>query len=207
MPQQPFKPIVEREEAAAPHCIRFAPGEEARPDQYEPGDFILTHASSFFSYLIRFGQRLRFTGQDAKFAWWSHTAIITSANGELIEAVGAGVCRANLTKYRETEYHLVKLGKLADAKDREQAVRFATWSLGESYGWFNIASIALSLVMGGKFTFGFDGQAICSGLVSRALERTSAIFNRSPSHIMPADLAKYFKVTPPPPGTSKGRIP
>jgi uncharacterized protein YycO len=207
MPQQPFKPVVEREDADRPHVTRFAPGEEARPDELEPGDFILTHGSSFFSYLIRFGQRLRFRGKDAKYARWSHAAIITSSKGDLIEAVGAGVSRANLSKYRETEYHLVKLAKLADARDREQAVRYATWSLGESYAFFNIVSIALSLLMGGKFTFGFDGQAICSGLVARALERTNAIFNRSPSHIMPADLAKYFKVTPPPPGTSKGRIP
>ncbi len=70
-----------------------------------------------------------------------------------------------------------------------------------------IVSIALSLMMGGKFTFGFDGQAICSGLVARALERTSAIFNRDPAHIMPADLAKYFGVEPPPPGSDRGRVP
>lgn len=58
-------------------------------------------------------------------------------------------------------------------------------------------SIAYSLLTGGKFTFGLEGQAICSGLVARAMERTGAIFNRTPSHIMPADLAKYYKVEPP----------
>jgi hypothetical protein len=62
-----------------------------------------------------------------------------------------------------------------------------------------IVSIALSLLTGGKFTFGFDGQSICSGLVARALERMCAIFNRSSSHIMPADLAKYIEVEPPDP--------
>lgn len=67
-----------------------------------------------------------------------------------------------------------------------------------------IISIAISLLFGGKFTFGFDGQFICSGLVARSLERTNAIFDRSPSHIMPADLAKYFRVTPPPKGTDRG---
>jgi hypothetical protein len=68
----------------------------------------------------------------------------------------------------------------------------------------NIVSIALSLITGGKFTFGFDGQAICSGLVARALERTNAIFNRDPEHIMPADLAKYFNVQPPAPRGPRG---
>jgi hypothetical protein len=56
--------------------------------------------------------------------------------------------------------------------------------------------IALGLATGGKFTFGFDGQAISSGPVARALERTKAIFNRTPSHIMPADLAMYSQVQP-----------
>ena len=207
MPQQPFRPVQAKEEAHAVQCVRFGPGEQPPPEELQPGDFILTHGAGLFSYLIRFGQRLRFRGKDARFAWWSHAALLTSSQGDLIEAVGAGVQRANLSKYRETEYHLVKLGDLADARDREQAVKFATWSLGEDYAWFNILSIAIGLILGGKFTFGFDGQAICSGLVSRSLERTNAIFNRSSSHIMPADLAKYFNVAPPPPGTSKGKMP
>jgi hypothetical protein len=38
---------------------------------------------------------------------------------------------------------------------------------------------------------------ICSGLTARCQERTNAIFNRTPSHIMPADLAKYYGVEPP----------
>jgi hypothetical protein len=211
VPQQPFQPVVAAAEAETrgaarpPHAIRFAPGEEAGPEHLQPGDFILTHGASFFSQLIRFGQRLRFHGKDARYAWWNHAALLVSPDGGLIEALGAGVQRSHLSKYRQTEYHLVKLGALADDGDREQAVAFATWSLGERYAWFNIVSIAIGLILGGKFTFGFDGQAICSGLVARALERTDAIFNRSPSHIMPADLAKYFGVTPPPKGTDKGR--
>jgi hypothetical protein len=37
-----------------------------------------------------------------------------------------------------------------------------------------------------------DGTEICSGLVARGEERTRAIFSREPSHVMPADLAKYY---------------
>jgi hypothetical protein len=58
-------------------------------------------------------------------------------------------------------------------------------------------SIAYTLLTGGKFTFAIDGEAICSGLVARAMERTGAIFNRTPTHVMPADLAKYYDVEPP----------
>jgi hypothetical protein len=77
----------------------------------------------------------------------------------------------------------------------------------QKYGYMTIVSIALSPITGGKLNIGYDGQMICSGLMARALERTTAIFNRTPSHIMPADLAKFFSVEPPPPGTDKGDIP
>jgi uncharacterized protein YycO len=184
---------------------RFAPGQDATPTEFLPGDFILTHGKSVFSYLIRFGQGLRFWGRDRQYTWWNHAAMIISGDGNLIEALGAGVECTNIVKYRATEYHLVHLSSaVANEHDRQQSVKFAEWTLGQRYGWATIVSIAISLLFGGKFTFGFDGQFICSGLVARALERTNAIFDRSPSHIMPADLAKYFHVTPPPKGTNRG---
>lgn len=185
----------------------FAAGEGARPGEYDPGDFILTHGSAFFSKLIRFGQRLRFRGNDRKYAWWNHAAMIVSAQGDLIEALGPGVESTHIDDYKPTEYHLVRLGVLADRHDREQVVAFAAWCRGEKYDWLTIASIAFTLLFGGKFNFGIDGETICSGLVARALERSNAIFDRTPSHIMPADLARYFNVTAPPEGTSKGVIP
>jgi hypothetical protein len=96
-------------------------------------------------------------------------------------------------------------------------VAFAEASVGDPYGWLTIVSIGLTLVTGAKFNFNVDGQQICSGLVSRAEERTGVIFEdsasagpkdlREPSHIMPADLAKYYDVEPPPPGTPKGQPP
>jgi hypothetical protein len=126
----------------------------------------------------------------------------------LIEAINAGVIETNISRYKDTEYHLVHLeDSLADRHDREQAVKFAEASLGQKYGYVMVASIALSLLTGAKFAFGYDGQSICSGLVARALERSSALFDRSPSHTLPADLAKKFKVEPPAPDSNKGRIP
>jgi uncharacterized protein YycO len=199
MPQKPFQAVH-----AQARVRRYAPGEKADPADYRPGDFILTHGASFFSYLIRFGQGLRFWGADRKFTWWNHAAMIVSSTGDLVEALGAGVSRSHLDKYAPTEFHLVSIEGITNEHDREQAVRFAEWCVGMPYDWVNIVSIALSLITGGKFTFGFDGHAICSGLVARALERTNAIFNRTPSHIMPADLAKYFNVEPPSPGSPRG---
>jgi hypothetical protein len=185
----------------------FAPDQEAMPGSYRAGDFILTHGNSVFSYLIRFGQRLRFRGANRPFAWWSHAALVVSPAGNLIEALGAGVLRTHISRYAPTEYVLVRLGKLADPGDRAQVLAYANWAVAQRYGWLTIVSIAISLVLGGKFTFGYDGQSICSGLVARALERTNAVFDRSPSHIMPADLARYFNVPAPIPGSRRGVIP
>ncbi len=180
----------------------------AKQKDFIPGDFILTHGRSVFSSLIRFGQGLRFQGVDRKYIRWNHAAIIVAEDGGLIEALGKGVTRTHISKYTPTEYHLVHLSEdLADGHDRRQMVEFANWSLGQEYGWLTIASITFSLIAGGKFAFGFDGQSICSGLVARALERTTVIFDRTPSHIMPADLAKYFRVEPPPRGAPIGSPP
>lgn len=173
-----------------------------------PGDFILTHGNAWTSKLIRIGQRLRFWGADRKFARWNHAAIFVDATGSIVEALGAGVEQRNISVYKDTEYTVVRVANVAhDPNDRQEAAAFALWSRGQPYGWLTIVSIIFGLVTGGKFTFAFDGQTICSGLVARSLERTAAIFNRTPSHIMPADLAKYFEVQPPPPGTPKGVIP
>jgi len=202
MPQQPFTPIT------GARVKQFLPGQATAPGEFQPGDFILTHGSSFISRLIRFGQAIRFHGPDRKYIWWNHAAVVASKDGDLIEALNAGVIRTRISRYKETEYHLVQLeGSLADQHDRDQAVKFAERSLKQKYGYLTVISIALSLLTGAKFAFGYDGQSICSGLVARALERTNKIFDRTPSHIMPADLAKSFGVNPPDPGANKGKIP
>ena len=194
MEQREFTPV------ARESVERCAVGESAT--EFEPGDFILTHGTAWTSKLIRFGQRLRIHGEDRKYTHWNHAAVLVSATGDLIEALGRGVSRRHLANYEGQEYHLVRIGSSAD--DRKQAVAFADWAAGgpvgdgrQRYGFVTIASIAYTLLTGGKFTFGIEGQAICSGLVARAMERTGAIFNRTPTHIMPADLAKYYAVEPP----------
>jgi hypothetical protein len=188
--QPPADPIVD----AQAHT--YEPGEEA--PSFVPGDFVLTHGRAWTSRLIRFGQRLRYRGEDRKYAFWNHAALIVDVDGDIIEALGAGVVRRNLAVYQPTEYTVVRIDQLVGAPaDRDQAVAFALSTEGQRYGFAVIASIAWGLLTGGAFTFAYDGQHICSGLVARSLERTSAIFNRTPSHIMPADLAKYFLVSPP----------
>lgn len=183
----------------------YIPDQTAQRGDFKPGDFILTHGDFFASRLIRFGQKLRFTGQNRKYAWWSHAAIIINDNGDLIEALGSGVQQTNLAKYKPREYRIVQIDNYANPIDRKQIVNFAEWCKGEPYGLVIILSIAFNLLTGFKFTFGVEGQQICSGLVARALERTNLIFEYIPSHITPAYLAQKFNI--PPSGPVKGILP
>jgi uncharacterized protein YycO len=187
---------------------RFGPGEEATSKDYSPGDFILTHNNDLFGKLIRFGQGLRYWGRNRKYAHWNHAALIVSEEGDLIEALSRGVVKTHLSHYKNTEYHLVDLREtLATNHDREEMVAFAEWSWHQPYGWVTITSIALTLRTGCKFTFGVNGESICSGLVARALERTRAIFPGNPANTTPAALAQYFAVPVPPPKTPIGAPP
>jgi len=178
-----------------------APGESAGDPL--PGDFILTHGGELFSRLIQLGQALRYTGADSPYTFWNHTALIVSEDGALIEALGAGVRRSTLAAYEPTQYTIVRI-EASDADRREMAA-FAEHWIGAEYDWATLVSIALSLLTGAELSFGFAGQLICSGLVARAPERTTVIFEEEPSHVMPAGLAKLFGVHPPDPPLPKGR--
>lgn len=169
--------------------ICFSP-EGSIDTDFHSGDFILTYHDGIYSDLINVGQRLRFRGKDSKYAKYTHAALIINQEGDLIEALAEGIVKSNISKYSPIEY--IHVAIQASDEDRTEMLRFANSCLGEKYGWMTIASIAFSLLSGLKLSFGFDGQEICSGLVARALERTTAIFPRDASHIMPADLAKYY---------------
>jgi uncharacterized protein YycO len=184
MKRQEFRAV---EGASVEH---YGPGEQ--PDVTVPGDFVLTHGDAWTSKMIRFGQSLRIHGADRKYVFWNHAAMIVSSDGDMVEALGAGVKAGHLSRLLGTTYHVVHID--ATAADRLEAVTYAESQKGIPYGFLTIVSIGIGLLTGAKFTFDFEGQHICSGLVARSLERTDAIFNRSPEHIMPADLAKYYQV-------------
>ena len=182
----------------------FRPGEQVVNPL--PGDFILTHGTSWTSRMIRLGEAIRFRGADKPFARWNHAAIFINQQGDIIEALGGGVQRRNISVYKETEYYVVHLDDVIDM-NRTHEVEFAEACLNEHYGWLTIVSIALSLLSGSKLGFGVDGQEICSALVARCLERTGEIFPTDPWHIMPADLAKYYNVIPDSPNAAVGTVP
>jgi hypothetical protein len=174
---------------------RYGPNEA--PQSWTPGDFILTHGDAFFSKVIRFGERLRIHGDDRKYTWFNHAALVLDSDGNLAEALGRGVVKTNADKYLPQEYVIVRSG--ASGEDLAEVLAFADWVLAtrHKYGWVTIASIALTMLTGSKFAFFVDGEFICSGFVARAMERTGVVFSREPVHITPADLAKYYNAQPP----------
>lgn len=174
---------------------RYPPGEQ--PEHWRPGDFLLTRGDSATAALIRFGQALRVHGADRRYTYWNHAALVVDATGLLAEAEATGVRYSPAAKYHGHPYHLVEIQ--ASAEDRRQVADFGRWAVQQHsrYGFVTIASVALTLLTGAKFSFFVDGQFICSGLVARAQERTSVLFSRDPAHMSPADLAKYYRVEPP----------
>jgi hypothetical protein len=172
------------------HAERAGPGEAVT--EFDRGDFVLVAGKHFNSGLIRFGQKLRIHGSDRRHIKWTHAALIVDRGGALIEAVGIGVRRWHLDRYRDDDYVVVRIH--TSEENRDEVVRFAEWALerGASYSRLATVSIALSMLTGSRLMFHIDGQFVCSGLVARALERTGSIFDRDSAHIAPADLAKYF---------------
>jgi len=123
-----------------------------------------------------------------------------SEDGAIVEALARGVTRRHLDCYTSRDYQIVRIQ--GSRQDREQVVAFAEWAARECsrYGFLTIASIALCVITGCRVTFFVDGELICSGLVARALERTTAVFDVDPVHMTPADLARYYQVPAPPSG-------
>ena len=175
------------------HSKRYGPGESAT--EFEPGDFILTHRHTPVSRMLRLAQKIR--GRERRYSYWSHAAVLVDKVGSLVEAESKGVVRSPLSKYHTEEYHLVHLGDSAGERDREQVAAFAESLVGQPFGYLDMFSVGLSLFTGAKVNVSYESHLMCSALVARALERTDAIFNDEPAHMMPADLARHYGVEAP----------
>lgn len=178
-------------------AVEFYPEGEAA-EELKTGYIVLTSGTHWTSRMIRFGQGLRFRGARKRFAHWNHVALVLDAEGNLGEALSEGVVRTNLSKYKGTDYHLVRVQ--CPPEDRDQIDAFAKAVLDSpkrtKYGWLTIVSLFFTLGFGSTIMIGKIGTAICSGFASEALIRTGAILPRPPAYMMPADVAEYFAVEP-----------
>jgi len=172
------------------------------PADWRVGDYLLVSAGVYndgvrgpvplLSRLIQSAQARRFRGERRPYAHWNHAVWVSSEC--LIEAVGSGVVCSPFDKYRDVEFAYVH-SNLTDA-EREDADQFVRYLVGSKtpYGVPTIVSIALSLLTGLTITFARQDTVICSGLVAAALAAHD--WRADPTHVMPADLAEYARLTP-----------
>lgn len=176
--------------------IAYPPG--TNRTEWQPGDIILTRdPKGFFSWLIRFGQRLRYRGDDKKYAWFNHVAVVVDTDGTLVEALSRGIVQTNGGRYDEAWYAYID----TDLSDYERA-RVAQYAnrvaeLNTKYGWMQIVAISLSLLTNSVVQFSVRGQNICSGFAAEALRAGGYWFEvkgqiASSSFLNPADLAHAF---------------
>jgi hypothetical protein len=188
---------AERPARPAATVIAAPPGEQ--PDSFTSGDFSLHRASTtkgrggattWLGKLIQAGERRRFGNRD--YARWTHSALIVSETGEIVEAIESGVKQANISKYRDTDYVVVHVD--APPMQRELAAELARDMARrhDSYGVLNFIALAFQALFGWSISLHVENQFICSGLVARATEKYIAAYPRSPESMMPADLAAYW---------------
>lgn len=173
---------------------RYGPGEQA--DGFTPGDFILTHRHNPISALISFGEKRRFRGADAAFAHWSHCAVVVAPDGAVVEAEATGVRRSPIARYKDNEYHVVRLGSDLSPEGREKAVAYADRQVGQAFGFLALAGAALYLITGWPLHVMRRNHQVCSGMVTRALQQGGLLRGFDPATTLPADLAKAFAVRP-----------
>ncbi|HSS61081.1 MAG TPA: hypothetical protein VLK30_06475 [Candidatus Limnocylindrales bacterium] len=171
---------------------RYRRGENAA--EFVPGDVILTHRHKLFAALISLAERRRFRGPDAVYAHWSHAAVIVGRDGAVVEAESLGTTRSPISKYRDDEYHLVRLGPQFTEEARRQTVAYAEEQVGNAFGYLDMLGASLYLIFGWPLRWVRSNHEICSGLVVQALQRGGLLLDLDPALSLPADIAKAFDV-------------
>jgi len=107
-----------------------------------------------------------------------------------------GVVNAPISKYRATEYHLVRLGSELDGAGRKRTVDYANAQVGVAFGYLALAGVTIYLLTGLPVRLMRRNHQICSELVVRALQAGGLLMNADPPLTLPADLAKRFNIRP-----------
>ena len=171
---------------------RYGPGEEAK--DFVPGDFILAHRHNLIANLISLAEKRRLRGGDAVYAHWTHAALIVEKEGTLVEAEMFGVQKSPISRYRDDEYHLVRLGPEFASDARARAAAYAKRRVGQGFGYLDLFGAILYLLFGWPLRLVRRNHEICSGLVVRALQAGGQVPELDPALTLPADLAKLFDI-------------
>ena len=172
---------------------RYGPGQSATG--LTPGDFILAHRHRPLAGLISQAEKRRFRGPDAPFAHWSHAAIVAEGS-TVIEAETTGIVRSPISKYREDEFHLVRLDGELDEAARKRVMEYASGRIGQAFGYLDLLGTGVYLLTGWPLRVVRKQHEICSSLVVRALQHGGLLTDLDPAITLPADLAKRFGARP-----------
>jgi hypothetical protein len=171
--------------------VRYPPGEI--PSELRTGDLIFIRSRGLLAFSIRAAGWLRHRKNDPRYAHWSHAAIAISSK-RLVEVHAAGVGMCDLEKYRDSEFHHVRLAS-PDLPLR-RAANYASSCLHQPYGLGTFFLLGLAIVLGDPFRVPDKGHHGCVALIVRALQRAGLTFDREPQDMTPADLARNLGVLP-----------
>jgi hypothetical protein len=175
-----------------PAYVHCQPGETISDPR--PGDIILVRHKDWLGWLIRCFERMRFrTPEDRPYTYWSHAALVVSHAGHLVEVNPRGVVLSHVEQYCDRDYHYVWLD-LPHA-GRRAAVQLARSCLRQKYSLRNFLLLAATIGLGVRVRMPDSGHG-CVSLIVRALQQAGIRFDRKPTDMTPADLAKRFGVTP-----------
>lgn len=162
------------------------------------GDFILTHnPHSFFSWVIRFGQRFRYHGALKWAAHWNHAAGVVRLGPTpmIVEMLAGGATLSPLSKYSDREYTVVHVPQTTERA--QEAASYWLWlkRTKTDYGFLSIFFDAIALLTHLPVGGGWRGHPVCSASVAAGLGTFQ--WRSSPANVLPADLAFHFNVHPP----------
>lgn len=161
---------------------------------YTPGDILLVknYRDSKISDLIMAGERSRYG--DTEYAQWTHTALITTPNGDLIEALSEGIRTTHITKYAQYKTHTIT--PPIDIQPRLHAIKAAQHfaEQHDQYDYLDFIGLALQALLGWNVSLHNDQRFICSGLVARACDSYVTAWPHSSENMTPADLAAVYNV-------------
>lgn len=163
----------------------------------KPGDIVFFRRRDRVSRIIQLGQWLQYKGRLKPYTYWTHVAIAVD-DKSIIEASVHGIRVNTIDAFKDHNF-VYDIG--ASDGDRARVVAFARSCVGETYGWADIITIALSILTNGSVIIGLDGTEICSSLAARALEHANLLlgqdgkpFHNQTCKIKPADLAMLLHV-------------
>ena len=158
------------------------PDIDSKKEELNPGNFIVVHGNDFFDKLIQIFTMSR----------WNHAALVTSADGSIIELSPKGIHKRNISEYPSEDVHVVAIEM--SQEDKKQVTGYADFMLRKhaAYGFVTIATIVFKIITKSRLVLKLDGTLICSEFVARALSQGGVIWDKDPSLITPADLYNKF---------------